>query len=117
MRLAKILLRYLAAYAIVLILVFLMPEHIHRRDFDRAFFIWMKDRTAQNEAALRTEQHKNEIIHLQDSAVIALVVVINWLGNLPDPSFCETLCQRRQDSRSARLICETDHAPAAFLLA
>ena len=76
MRLAKILLRYLAAYAIVLILVFLMPEHIHRRDFDRAFFIWMKDRTAQNEAALRTEQHKNEIIHLQDSAVIALVVVI-----------------------------------------
>jgi len=76
MRLAKILLRYLAAYAIVLILVFLMPEHINHRDFDRAFFIWMKDRTAQNEAALRTEQHKNEIIHLQDSAVIALVVVI-----------------------------------------
>jgi hypothetical protein len=80
MRLAKIVLRYLAAYAIALILVFLIPEHIHRRDFDRAFFIWTKNRSAQNEAALRAEQHKNEIIHLEDSAVIALVVVIIAAG-------------------------------------
>jgi hypothetical protein len=60
--------------------VFLIPEHIHRRDFDQAFFIWTKNRTAQNEAALRAEQHKNEITDLQDSAVIALVVVIITCG-------------------------------------
>jgi hypothetical protein len=58
------------------ILVYLTPEQIHRRDFDRAFFTWFKNRTPENEAALRAEQHKNEIIRLQDSAVIALVVVI-----------------------------------------
>jgi hypothetical protein len=76
MRLAKIALRYLALYAMALTLVFLIPEHIHRRDFDRALFIWMKNPTSQNEAALRAEQHENKIIHLQDSAVIALVVVV-----------------------------------------
>jgi hypothetical protein len=76
MRLAKIVLRCLAAYAMAFILVSLIPEHIHRRDFDRAFFTWFKNRTPQNEAALRAEQHKNEIIRLQDSAVIALVVVV-----------------------------------------
>jgi hypothetical protein len=76
MRLAKIVLRCLAAYAMASILVSLIPEHTHRRDFDRAFFTWFKNRTPQNEAALRAEQHKNEIIRLQDSAVIALVVVV-----------------------------------------
>jgi hypothetical protein len=48
---------------------------VNRRDFDRAFSAWLKDRTPQNEAALRVEQRKNEIIHLLDSAVIALVLV------------------------------------------
>jgi hypothetical protein len=75
MRVKKILLRSLAIYAIAFILVYLIPEHIHRRDFDRAFSAWLKDRTSQNEAALRVEQRKNEIIKLTDSAVIALVLV------------------------------------------
>ncbi len=75
MRVKKILLRPLAIYAIAFVLVYLIPEHIHRRDFDRAFFAWLKDRTPQNEAALRVEQRKNEIIHRSDSAVIALVLV------------------------------------------
>jgi hypothetical protein len=80
MPLVKTALRYFAAYAIAFILVFLTPEHIHRRDFDRAFFTWWRNRTPQNEAALRVEQNKNEIIHLQDSAGIALVVVIIGFG-------------------------------------
>ena len=80
MRWTKIALRYLAAYALALILVFLIPEHIHRHDFDRAFFVWMKNRTPQNEAALRAEQHKNEMIHLRDSTLIALVVVLIACG-------------------------------------
>jgi hypothetical protein len=66
---------FLAIYAIAFVLVSLIPEYIHRRDFDRAFSAWLKDRTSQNEAALRVEQRKNEIIHLLDSAVIALVLV------------------------------------------
>ena len=66
---------FLAIYAIAFVLVSLIPEYIHRRDFDRAFSAWLKDRTPKNEAALRVEQRKNEIIHLLDSAVIALVLV------------------------------------------
>ena len=80
MRWTKIASGYLAAYGLALILVFLIPEHIHRHDFHRAFFIWMKNRTPQNDAALRAEQHKNEMIHLRDSTLIALVVVLIACG-------------------------------------
>ena len=44
------------------------------------FFTWFKNHTPQNEAALRAEQHKNQIIRLQDSAVIALVVAVSAGG-------------------------------------
>ena len=75
MRSVKIAFTCLAAYAIVFSLVYL-TEHIHRRDFDRAFFTWWKNRTPDNEAVLRAEQHKNQIIRLRDSATIALLVVV-----------------------------------------
>jgi hypothetical protein len=75
MRLVRIALGCLAAYAIVFILVYL-TEDIHRRDFDRAFFTWLKNRTPENEAALRVEQRKNEIIRLRDSAVFAAFAVV-----------------------------------------
>ena len=71
----KFLLRFLAIYAATFVLVYLIPEHIHRRDFDRAFSAWVHDRTPQSEAVLRSEQHKNEMIKLVDTAVIALVFV------------------------------------------
>ena len=72
----KFLLRFLAIYAATFVLVHLIPEQIHRRDFDRVFFTWWKNRTPENEAALRVEQRKNEIIHLRDSALIAAFVVV-----------------------------------------
>jgi hypothetical protein len=96
MRLAKITLRYLGYYVLVFILVSLIPEHIHRRDFDRAFSTWWKDRTPQNEAALRAEQHKNEIIQLQDSAVIALVVLVVVGGTYKVVCFVRRLSDRRR---------------------
>src|SRR5260370_21575254 len=71
----KFLLRFLAIYAATFVLVYLIPDYIHRRDFDRAFFAWFHDRTPQNEAVLRSEQRKNEMIKLVDTAVIALVFV------------------------------------------
>lgn len=75
MRLAKIALGCLVAYAMVFTLVY-ETEHIHRRNFDRAFFAWWKNHTPENEAALRVEQRKNEIIRLRDSAAIALFAVV-----------------------------------------
>jgi hypothetical protein len=96
MRLAKIALRCLAAYAMAFILVCLIPEHIHRQDFDRAFDTWFKNRTPENEAALRAEQYKNEIIHLQDSAVIALVVVVIAGGTYKGVRFVRRLSDKRR---------------------
>src|SRR6266403_3120159 len=71
----KFFLRFLAIYAAAFVLAYLIPEHIHRWDFDRAFSVWLHDRTPQNEAVLRSEQHKNEMIKFADTAVIALVFV------------------------------------------
>lgn len=78
------------------ILVYLIPEHIHRRDFDRAFFTWFKDRTPQNEAALRAEQNKNGIIHLQDSAIIALAVLVIAGGAYKVVRFSRRLSDKRR---------------------
>jgi hypothetical protein len=71
----KFLLRFLAIYATAFVQVYLIPEYIHRRDFDRTFITWLHDRTPQNEAMLEAERRKNEIIHIGDSAVIALAFV------------------------------------------
>jgi hypothetical protein len=76
----KFLLRFLALYATAFVLVNLIPEHIHRRDFDKAFMAWLHGRTPQNEAALRVEQRKNEIIKLKDSAAISLAFVVLGFG-------------------------------------
>jgi len=76
MRIRKFLLRFLAIYAAAFVLVYLIPEHIHRRDFDRAFFAWLHDRTPQNEAALRSEQRKNEMIKLVDTALVSFTGLV-----------------------------------------
>ena len=76
----KFFLRFLAIYAAAFVLAYLIPEHIHRWDFDRAFSVWLHDRTPQNEAVLRSEQHKNEMIKFADTAVIALVFVTLGAG-------------------------------------
>ena len=73
-------LRFVLVYAAVFILVYLIPEHIHRRDFDKAFMAWFHDRTPQNEEALRMEQRKNEKIKRSDSVVIALVLMTLGAG-------------------------------------
>jgi ABC-type phosphate transport system permease subunit len=76
----KTLLRFLAIYFIAFVLVYLIPQHIHRRAFDKAFVTFLRDPTPQNEEAFRVEQRKNEIIMLAVSAVIALVPVAMGAG-------------------------------------
>jgi hypothetical protein len=80
MQTKKVLFRFVVFYALALALVYLIPEHIHRRDFDKAFTTWLRDRTPQNEAALEVERRKNEMIHIEDSVVIALAVVVLGSG-------------------------------------
>jgi len=76
----KFFFRLVAVYAIAFVLVYLIPEHIHRRAFDKAFMTWLHDRTPQNEEVLRAEQRKNEMIKLADSAVIASALVVLGTG-------------------------------------
>lgn len=85
----KVLSRFLTIYAIVFVLVLcLIPEHLRRMDFDRAFFAWLRDRSPQNETALRGEERKNDLIQLGSHAVIALVFVTLGTGIYSVGHFC-----------------------------
>ena len=75
MRRKKLLIWALAIYAVVFIFVFVVPDLLHRRDFDKAFFAWLHDPTPQNQAMLRHEEFKNDVIRLEFSAVVSLVAV------------------------------------------
>jgi hypothetical protein len=80
MKLKKLALRFLLPYVLLMILMLSVPGHIHRQDFDRAFAAWYKNRTPENEAALRAQQRKNELIELEFCAVGALVVLAVGYG-------------------------------------
>jgi len=80
MKLGKRALRFLVAYILVMTLMLSVPGHIHRQDFDRAFAAWYKNRTPENEAALRLQQHKGTVIELEFCAVGALVVLVVGYG-------------------------------------
>jgi hypothetical protein len=72
----KKLLFLVVGYALAFALVFSVPEFIHRRAFDQAFSAWYKDPSPQNTSALRIERHKHELIHIQASAIGALVLLV-----------------------------------------
>jgi len=103
----KFLFRFLAIYAAAFVLVYLIPEHIHRRDFDRAFSDWLHDRTPQNEATLRVEQHKNERIKLADSSAVALAVVTLGSGVYFVFRFAQKEVIRRRSKAGIPLDCIT----------
>jgi hypothetical protein len=73
-------LKFFIAYVLLLIFMFSVPMHIHRRSFDAAFTAWYKNRTAENEATLRVQQRKNELIELEFCAVGAFVILVVGYG-------------------------------------
>lgn len=73
-------LKFFLAYVVLLILMLPVPTFIHRRGYDEAFSAWYKNRTAENEAALRAQQRNNELIGLESRAVGALVVLVVGYG-------------------------------------
>jgi hypothetical protein len=80
MRWTRKLLILSAAYVFAFILAYWVPSFIHRREFDQAFSAWYKNPTPENAAALRIQQRKNELIHLEGSAIGALVLLIVFCG-------------------------------------
>jgi len=67
------------AYLLAFLLLY-SSENIHRRAFDKAFFDWYTNRTAENMAALEKERDINEIIRLRDSAIGATILVAVGYG-------------------------------------
>jgi len=66
----------LIPYVFAFVLAYLIPSFIHRREFDQVFTAYYKNPTSENESALRAQQRKNEFIHLGDSALGAIVLVV-----------------------------------------
>jgi fatty acid-binding protein DegV len=79
MRLARYIGVGVLAYSLAFGFIY-STEHLHRQAFDRAFFAWYKNPTAENEAALKREQHVNSVIRLQDSAIGAAILVAAGYG-------------------------------------
>jgi hypothetical protein len=65
-----------AAYVFAFILAYWVPSFIHRQEFDQAFSAWYRNPTPENASALGIQQLKNGLIHLEDSAIVALVPLI-----------------------------------------
>jgi len=72
--------KFFIAYVLLVIFMLSIPMHIHRRSFDEAFTAWYKNRTAENEAALRVQKRKNELIELEFCVVGALIVLVVGYG-------------------------------------
>jgi Flp pilus assembly protein protease CpaA len=73
-------LKFFIAYVVLLIFMLSIPMFIHRRSFDEAFTAWYKDRTAENEAALRVQKRKNGLFELEFCAVGAFIVLVVGYG-------------------------------------
>jgi hypothetical protein len=72
MSLQRIVLSGLAAYLSLALLSFLLlPDMMHRKDFDRALLSWQRNHTSENASALRAQQQKNRIIQLETAAAEA----------------------------------------------
>ena len=76
MRLKSTALRLLVAYSVVFTLLLLIPSHIHRYEFDRAFMAWYQNPSAQNAAVLCKEKDRNRIARYSIAAGLALLAVL-----------------------------------------
>lgn len=68
------------AYVIAFALAFSVPSFIHRRAFDQPFSAWYKNPTPENASALRAQEHENEQIHAETSAIAAFVLLAAVCG-------------------------------------
>lgn len=57
-----------------LVLAFVIPTNLHRRDFDRAFSEWLHHPSSASEAELRHQQHLNEVENLKFEGAVALLI-------------------------------------------
>jgi hypothetical protein len=55
-----------------------LSENIHRRDFNRALMVWIRNLTPDTQAILRAEQHKTWMKHTERNANAR--TLFNWGG-------------------------------------
>src|SRR6266404_7224530 len=71
---------FLLAYFCAFILANLIPEQIDRREYAIAVDAYTRDPTPENEVALRAQRRENERLHLRDTAILGLVLVVVGYG-------------------------------------
>ena len=69
----------MVAYSLAFFFIYSTVE-IHRQGFDKAFYDWYKNRNAETEAALKRQQHVNDVARLQDGAIGAAILVAAGYG-------------------------------------
>lgn len=70
----------LLAYVCAFILAYLIPEEIDRQDYARAVDAYVRDPTQANQVALEAQRRENDRVHVRDSAVIGLLLVVVGSG-------------------------------------
>ena len=84
----------LMTYVCALILTYLFPEQIDRRDYARAVAAYTENPTQEKEAALRSQRQMNERIHVMDSAALSAVLVATGFGIWGGRRFMRRLAHR-----------------------
>ena len=68
--------RFVAVYVVAFVFVFfLTPNLVHRRAFDRAFFLYSHDPTPANKAALDHEANVNQQVKAIGDGIGTLILV------------------------------------------
>jgi hypothetical protein len=65
---------------LALLLALIPPATLHRRDFNRAFMAWWKDKSPANEAELRRQQAINTRLDLIMRGSLAFVLFVVFAG-------------------------------------
>ena len=71
---------FVLAYVCAFVLAFLIPEQIDRQEYARAVVAYTRSPTQENKAVLVAQRRENDRLHLRDSAVLGVVLVVVGYG-------------------------------------
>jgi hypothetical protein len=96
-----------AVYLVLLLALFVFVNGFpfHRREFDRAYIAWLDNPNPQTESLLHAQSRKTLMIHLENSAAAALVLLFGGFACLPHHrSLASSAWQRSPPNRNAHHI-------------
>jgi len=76
----KKVLLFVAIYFVIFVALSLVPQFLHRQDFDRAFTAYLHNPSPATKQTLKQEQIKNRIIEFTNVVVGAAVILVVGVG-------------------------------------